>query len=393
MPSNCLTTTGWANGGEAVARDDSGRAVFVADALPGETVEVAFTSERKRFARATTLAVRDASPDRVIPTCRHVESGCGGCDLAHVSAAGQREYAATAVFDALERIARLPAPAIELDPPLPQLGQRTTVRCLITGGRAGFRKRSSHDPLTVDSCEMAHPLIQELITDGRYGEADEVTIRAATASGERLVIVEPTAVGVLVPSDTVVIGADELAAGRRAWIHEEVAGRTWRISARSFFQSRPDGAARLVELARSAVDGAPGGPLVDLYSGVGLLVGSVSEDRSLLAVESSRSAVADARHNLTDLGVTIVRCDVEKWKPSAASVVIADPPRSGLRKAGVARIAETQAPRVIVISCDAGSLGRDAGLLSESGYSHQLSTVVNMFPQTSHVEVISVFDR
>lgn len=388
-----LQTESWANGGAAIAREDSGRVVFVSGALPGEVVEAAITSEQKRFARAVTGVVETSAADRVVPTCPHVGSGCGGCDLAHVSEAGQQGYAAAVVTDALQRNAGLESPVVELAAPLPQRAYRTTVRCLVETGGAAYRAAASNAAVPVDSCEVAHPLVEELIRESRFGSAAEVTLRAGAATGERMVVATPTAEGVAAPEGTQVIGMDELDAGRRAWIHEEVAGRVWRISARSFFQARPDGAARLVELVTAAVAGSPPGPLVDLYSGVGLFAGSASGGRPTKAVESSGSSAADARHNLADLGTKVVRCAVEKWKPSRAAVVVADPPRSGLQAAGVAKVVESDAQRVVLISCDVGSLGRDVGLLTRAGYGHARSTIVPMFPQTSQVEVVTVMDR
>ena len=130
---------------------------------------------------------------------------------------------------------------------------------------------------------MTHPLVEELLVDGRFEGCDEVTLRAGVATGERIVVASPSWSQVAVPPDVTVIGVDELRRGRRAAIHEEVAGRTWRISARSFFQSRPDGAAALVEVVRetSSARLAPNGVerLVDLYAGVGLFAGTIEATR------------------------------------------------------------------------------------------------------------------
>ncbi len=110
------------------------------------------------------------------------------------------------------------------------------------------------------------------------------------------------------------------------------------------------------------------------------------------AVESSASAVSDALHNLGS-HVAIHHMQVEKWIPELADVVIADPPRAGLRSEGVEIIRGTQAPHVILVSCDAGALGRDAALLSGAGYDLDQVDVLDMFPQTSHVEVVSGWVR
>ena len=113
----------------------------------------------------------------------------------------------------------------------------------------------------------------------------------------------------------------------------------------------------------------------------------------MTAVESSRSAVDDARVNLDGLAVDVVRGDVTKWTPPRAELVIADPNRAGLGRQGVAVVVATGAARAILVSCDAASLGRDAGLLRDAGYNLTAVTPVDLFPHTAHVEVVTVYDR
>ncbi|HKN38461.1 MAG TPA: class I SAM-dependent RNA methyltransferase, partial [Acidimicrobiia bacterium] len=192
----------------------------------------------------------------------------------------------------------------------------------------------------------------------------------------------------------------DLAAGHRAWIHEEVAGRRWRISAESFFQGRPDGAEALVEAVVAAFGAAlavaAGAPVVDLYSGVGLFAGVLGARTGgrVVAVESSRSAAADARINLADLdGARIVRSDVRRWRPSPAEVVVADPSRHGLGADVVGRIGATGAPALALVSCDPGALGRDAGLLAAAGWRLESVRLVDLFPHTAHVEVVTGWFR
>ena len=109
-------------------------------------------------------------------------------------------------------------------------------------------------------------------------------------------------------------------------------------------------------------------------------------------MESSVSAAKDATHNLGP-HVAIHRTQVERWVPELADVVIADPPRNGLRAEGVEQIRKTEAPHVLLVSCDAGALGRDASLMVAAGYELDQVDVVDMFPQTSHVEVVSGWIR
>jgi len=390
-----VITDNVAVGGGTVGRLADGRACFVDDALVGERVSVEISEDRGRFVRTRVLEVIDASPHRVTPPCPAVARGCGGCDLQHADLGEQHRMKAAAVADAWERIGRIPRPEVAVIG-LPALDYRTTVRLAVDGDRVGFRAARSHDVVPVDTCPVAHQMIDGLIAHGRFDGCDEVTIRVGARTGDAMVVAASTAAGVSVPDNVIAVGADELAAGRRAWIHEEVAGRRWRISAGSFFQTRPDGADALVAEVRGAVERLAGRPtrLVDLCSGVGLFAGTVAADE-VVAVEQSRSSCADARVNLADLGdaATVFELSLRSWRPSPADVVIADPSRDGLGKVGVQRVTDTGAPLVVLVSCDAGSGARDAGLLVAAGYHPESVTVVDLFPHTHHVEVVSVFVR
>jgi 23S rRNA (uracil1939-C5)-methyltransferase len=397
--SEDIAVTGIAAGGEGVGRMADGRAVFVRGALPGERVRVAVVEERNRFARARLDEVLEAAPERVAPPCARVAAGCGGCDWQHVDPAAQRRLKVQIARDALQRIGRIAEPPeIDPGPALPAGGQRTTVRAAVDPeGRAGFRLHHAHDALAVGpgGCLVAHPLVDEVLRDGVFpAPVREVTVRAGAATGERLVLCSPRAGDSRVPDGVPLVGADELAGGHRAWIHEVVAGRTWRISAESFFQSRPDGAEALLEAVAGALGDAarPGAAVVDLYGGVGLFAGVLGERTGgrVVVVESNRSAVADARINLADLdGAKIVRSDVRRWGPSAADVVVADPSRSGLGAEVVPRIGATGARALALVSCDPGALGRDAGLLAAAGWELSSVRLVDLFPHTAHVEVVS----
>lgn len=380
-----------AAGGEAVARDERGRVVFVRGALPGEQVVATVVEERSDFARAVVEEVLAASPDRVEPPCPHLARGCGGCAWQHVAPIAQARLKAGIVAEALTRQGGLASPTVVSAPPLPATGYRTTMRLAVGPDGAGYRRHHGHEVVDLDSCLVAHPLLAELLVTGRFGRAEEVTLRCGVATGERLVLASPTSEGVVVPDDVVVVGADEVRSGRRAWIHEVVAGRRLRVSARSFFQARPDGAAQLVELAGRALAGAPDGPLVDLYGGVGLFAATIGQGRKVTVVERAPSSVADARVNVP--GARVLQVDVDKWRPSPAAAVVADPSRAGLGKAAVKAIDGTCATRLALVSCDPASLGRDARLLAAAGFEHLGSTVVDLFPHTPHVEVVSRFVR
>ncbi|MEJ5254416.1 MAG: TRAM domain-containing protein [Acidimicrobiales bacterium] len=392
-----LETTAMAVGGAAIAREPSGRVVFVEGALSGERVRARLTEVHRDYARARISEVLRAASERVEPPCPELARGCGGCDLQHLAADAQAPVKAVVVADALRRTAGVVEPSVRIAPCRPSSGYRTTVRAGVRDGRAGLRRRRSHELVTVESCLVAHPLVEELLVDGFFGDAVEVTIRVGAATGERLVLVTPSASGVVVPDDVIVVGSEELRRGRQVWIHEEVDGRRFRVSARSFFQSSREGAEALVAAVREAACelDPTGGAVVDAYAGVGLFAATVGAglDRPVLALEWSRSSVADARHNLRDLPAQVLRTDVAAWEPQEASLVIADPSRAGLGRDAVEVLAGTGAPRLILVSCDVGALGRDVRLLIEAGFVLSDVVVVDLFPYTHHVEVVCRFDR
>jgi 23S rRNA (uracil1939-C5)-methyltransferase len=211
-----------------------------------------------------------------------------------------------------------------------------------------------------------------------------VILRCGSRTGDRLAAPIPHGAPIDVPADV-----------RSDHFEERAAGRLWRVSAPSFFQGRPDGVDALASLVLRAADdlGDPG-RVLDLYSGVGVFAGVLAERGwDAVAVEGAAPSVADARHNLRGLGVRAVRADVTRWQPAGADLVVADPSRNGLGRRGVAVVGGSGARRLVLISCDAASLGRDAGLLIGDGFELTSVTPVDMFPHSFHVEVVSVFDR
>ena len=388
-------------GGAALSRRDDGRIVLVDDALPGELVEVTI-GRRHGADRGTVVRIVESSPDRIAPRCPHVADGCGGCDLAALEHHAQVEAKRELVTDSLRRLGRWQEPVVSTGPALDPWGFRTTMRLAVTNGRAGLRRAASNDIVELDHCLVAHPRLDELIVEGGFPTATEVTLRVGAATGERLALVVPGRTGVSLPDDVRVVGADELAgnaASTGAWIHDDVAGRRWRISAGSFFQTRADGAAALVDVVRAlatdVLDRATG-TLVDAYSGVGLFAGALLDGRDgwrAVTAENDRSSVADARVNLADLDARVIATTVERLRAPRADLVVADPSRAGLGRKAATVLASTRADRIVLVSCDPAAAGRDLGLLRDLGYRPVEAVLVDLFPHTRHTEVVTRFDR
>lgn len=377
--------------GDGLGRLADGRVVFVEGGLPGELVSIRIVKQSRDYARAVTLEVLEASPDRVDPPCRYVSRGCGGCDLQHASIELQRRIKVDIVRESLVRIGRLTDPDVVLGPVHNQpFGYRTTIRVARgEGGKVGFRRRSSHDVVPVAACLVAHPTLNTALDATRVGSnVDDIAIRVSSVDDAITWWAEP---------DAHDVSGLSARGGPDARLVERVLDREFVVSAGSFFQSSPAAAEALVDSVRRALgdpNSWPDGDVVDAYSGIGLFAAlAVPAERHVVAVESNPWACADARENLSDRSATIVESRVDDWQPHDCSMVIADPARDGLRASGVEVLANTNAAVIVLVSCDPASLGRDARLLDAAGYDLDRCEVLDLFPQTHHVEAVSRFVR
>jgi 23S rRNA (uracil1939-C5)-methyltransferase len=368
-----LTAERMVAGGVALAHAADGRVALVDGALPDERVAARVTRVRRDLVHASVVDIHDASRSRVRPPCPFVAAGCGGCDWQHIETSAQATLKRDIVVDALARLGGIRDARVDAAIALAPFGYRTALRALVTDdGRVALRRRASHEPIAVDDCLVAHPLVAAVVRTQRFPGAREVTIRAGARTGERLVVV------------------DDVASAPQ--YHERVGDTTLRVSARSFFQPHADAPETLTRLVHTHL-GAPR-TLADLYCGVGLFSATSAAER-VVAVDSSRAAIRDARHNLRGRdGTAEVRVgDVARQRLARVDAVVADPARAGLGPRAVAVITSAQPRDVVLISCDAAALGRDARLLHAQGYELVRCTPVDQLPGTSHVEVVSAFTR
>ncbi|MCU1504865.1 MAG: hypothetical protein JWM12_4219 [Ilumatobacteraceae bacterium] len=392
MSETLLTVEKLVAGGDGLAHLDDGRVVFVGSSIPGEIVAADVVADRRDYARASVRRVVEASPHRVEPPCPALRAGCGGCAWQHVDPRHQLQLKAEIVRDALRRTAHLPDATVTAACAVEPWAYRTTVRLAAgPGGRVGLRRAHDHRVVPLDDCLVTHPALSELFSGIRLDAGAEVTLRLGVASGERSALVDAgrsrrtPRLGGLPP---------DVATGSAAAVHETVAGVSLQVSAASFFQSGPQAAELLVSTVADACADHAGARVLDAYGGVGLFAATLPWDaaRHVVLVESSASACADARVNLADRHATVECTTVEAWRPVPADLVIADPARAGLGRVGVAQMTATGATRIVLVSCDPVSLARDAALLGDVGYRHVGSRVLDLFPNTPHVEVVTTFD-
>lgn len=155
-------------GGDALARAEDGRVVFVEGALPDELVRVKLTQVRKDHCKGAVAQVLAPSTDRVAPICPHVAAGCGGCSWQHAATSAQGSFKREIVIDALRRLARIEDPTVLATVELRATDYRTTLRAAIAkDGTLSLRKRSSHDLVGIEGCLVAHPLVRDIIDNAR----------------------------------------------------------------------------------------------------------------------------------------------------------------------------------------------------------------------------------
>nr|WP_239001080.1 TRAM domain-containing protein [Jiangella asiatica] len=373
-----------------------GRAVFVRHALPGERVRIRVTEggTEDRFWRADAVEVLSASPDRVEPPCPWAGPGlCGGCDWQHASLPAQRRLKAAVVEEQLRRLAGLTWP-VEVEPVDGDddgLGWRTRVTYAVDGssGRAGLRAHRSHTVVPVDTCLIAHPEVRAASVEREHWPGTSSVEVVVSDSGDRQVI------------------ADGVVRTGRGHVVERAAGRSWRVSGGGFWQVHPGAARTLVDAVLDGLAPAPGERAMDLYSGVGLFAGALADavgpDGSVLAVEGSRQAVADARRNLHDVPwARLVEGRVDRVLAGGGAaddgaadgarvdVVVLDPPRQGAKAAVVGEIA-ARAPRAVAyVACDPAALARDLASFAGLGYRLTELRGFDLFPMTHHVECVAI---
>jgi 23S rRNA (uracil1939-C5)-methyltransferase len=375
-------------GGDGLARLDDGRVVFIPDVIAGETVQIELVETRRDFARARLVAVDVAAPTRRMPPCVFVSESCGGCNWQHMEESAQLRVKSDIVVEAFARTARLDV-EIHRRKALPDTSRRTTVRMIADdSGKLGFRKRDSHDMVLTSECMVSHDLINAFLHEPVLDGAGEITIRVGARTGE---------VGMWCHEGRIREGVGTHAQrGQRAPIHEVVRDNTYRVSMSSFFQSSPEAAELLVTTLATDFDsfGIEGGTLLDAYGGVGLFSKAfATRFDELYLVESNPQACRDAVHNLEDCAATIEEVAFEHWDPVDVDVVIADPSRDGLGKLGVATLLAVDAPVIALVSCDAVAGARDVSMLIKGGYDLDRVSVLDIFPNTHHVEVVSILTK
>lgn len=423
MSSDCieLTLTTLAYGGDAMGRDSSGRMVFVPFGLPGETVRVRLLEERKRFARAELVEILRPSPKRIAPKCKHfftplpqgeekgVRAACGGCHYQNLAYPDQLAAKTEILRDQLTRIGKIENPPVQQIIPSPaEWHYRNHVQFhLDKQGHLGFIASSISAPtvLPISECHLPEEPLNALWPNLRF-EPGTPLERVSLRAGEELMLVlesdSPETPEIEIETELSVVHLtedDALVLAGDDHIVIEVLGRPFKVSAGSFFQVNTPMAEKMVNhvlelIPRHHVPMT----IFDVYCGVGLFSAFLAPRcERMIGIELSPSACADFEVNLDEFeNVELYEAPAEAVLPALnvqPEVVLLAPPRAGLERAALDALMTLQPPMIIYVSCDPSTLARDLKRMLEQGYRLQQVTPFDLFPQTYHIESISLLTR
>ncbi len=392
-------------GGDALGRLPDGRAIFVPFALPGERVSVQVTEERRGHVRAELVEVLEASPERIAPRCRHFGM-CGGCHYQHLSYESQLSAKREILHDQLRRIGKIEDPPVRATVASPnQWNYRNHVQFhLMRDGRLAFVGADGRSLLPVSECHLPESELNTVWPGMQFEPGlglERVSLRLG-AEGEIMLMLEsPEPPELEIEADLSVVHLLEeeavVMAGDR-YLTMEINGRLFRVSAGAFFQVNTAMTGKMVTHLSERLPITPKATVLDVYCGVGLFsaffAGRVGR---LVGVEVSPAACEDFTVNLDEFdNVELYQAPAEEVLPGLdlkPDLVLLDPPRAGLEK-GVMDALLVQGPsRIAYMSCDPSTMARDASRLISGGYWLVEVTPFDLFPQTYHIESISLFER
>jgi len=394
-------------GGDALGRLSDGRAVFVPFALPGETVRIHSVNEKRGHVRAELVEVLEPSPERIAPKCKHF-GVCGGCHYQHLPYQAQLTAKTEILRDQLTRIGKIENPPVkQIVPSSTEWNYRNHVQFHLTrDGKLGYIDAQCRSVIPISECRLPEPPLDILwptldFDPGlglervslRLGVDDETMLVLESESPEtpELELEANLSVVHLTDNDVVVMAGDD-------HLTMIVNDRLFHVSAASFFQVNTEMAGKMAAHLLAHLRVSPATTLLDVFCGVGLFSAFFAPHVGrLIGIEASLSACEDFAVNLDEFDtVELYEAPAEDVLPALdvkSDIVIVDPPRAGLEKRSLDALLARGPARIAYVSCDPSTLARDAARLIAGGYRLLQVTPFDLFPQTYHIESISIFEK
>ncbi|NGT02697.1 23S rRNA (uracil(1939)-C(5))-methyltransferase RlmD [Clostridium perfringens] len=436
--------------GEGIAKIDNKYPIFIEGALKGEKVKVRIVKVNKNFAYGKLMEVLEASEERVNPPCA-IYKRCGGCKLQHASYKAQLDFKWDRVKDCVSKIGKLD-PSIVKYP----LGMENPWRYrnkvqlpigLINGEvKIGFFAPRSHDIIDMESCLIQDEIGDKVVkltrewiekfnirpynVDGEYDEKGivrHIMIRRGFTTNEVMIVLVTNGenlphkeefVDLMVKNipgiksviqninskkTNVILGLESKTLWGEDTISDYIGDFRFNISPLSFFQVNPIQTEVLYGKALEYANLTGNEEVFDAYCGTGTITLFLSQKaKKVYGVEIIPQAIDNAWINAKENKVDNVEFFVGESevvipdlinKGVKADVVVVDPPRKGCDKKLLDAITNIDAKKIVYVSCDPSTLGRDLAILEENGYKTLEVQPVDMFPNTSHVETVALIRR
>ena len=430
-----LSVGGQAVDGQSSDKQSKGKACFVEGALPGETVRWRRTQTKRSFDEGELIEVLQASPDRATPKCQYVHE-CGGCELQHLDSQAQwrvKEDQLKSTFAREDIEPESWAPALAGNPW--EYRRRTRLAVAFAGKQAflGYRQRSSHKVVPIESCVVLEPALNKLIQPLRELLSQTATSGLKQAKLDQIELVagdNQVAVCLSVkqmPNENTLEAVQDFCAEQSAqlWIKEGrakpvsqnntgeqyeplnaalVDGLSMQFTPAQFVQTNAEMNRKMIEQAMEWLDVQPEHHALDLFCGAGNFSLPIAKRaKSMLGVEGLSDLIAQADMNAAREGLTNTEFKVADLSKEDALLgksfsqgtfdrVLLDPPRTGAKEL-IPALLKMAAPKLVYISCHPATLVRDSKTLIEGGYKLSKAGVIDMFPQTTHLESMALFER
>lgn len=403
----------------------NGKVVFIPYALKGEEALVEIVEEKKDYSIARLNRIISPSQWRVSPPCPYF-GRCGGCQWQHIEYDHQGEVKKEILVETLKRLGGLrEIPPVHLVPSPQAYGYRVRAQLKVQDGRVGYYQEKSHRIVQIDHCPIAHPLVNQIIPMICQGEMfpllshiGEFEINVSPEDGQGVFILHPFSslrgmerifrgflqrhkilkgIAVKRKEDLSLFGQTDLHFTLSFNWNGQITSLRLRTSPGCFFQINLSQNQQLIQTVIQFGDVKPGERVLDLYAGVGnfTLPLALNADE-VVGIEENATAVEDAHRNALENGIERCRFihgrveDVLRRSPiERFDLVVLDPPRTGCKRV-VPQIVDVGPKRIVYVSCDPATFSRDLRLLVERGYTLQRLALVDLFPQTYHMEVVGL---
>ena len=416
-------------GGKGLARDGKGVIYFVPFVIPDETVEIT-AFKKKGYYEAELTKIIDKSPIRITPPCKYFGI-CGGCDYQYIPYNEQLNFKKDILEETLKRVGALEVSICDIIPSKESFGYRNRVQLKVDHNVLGFYKRGSHDIVDIDKCLLVKDeindtfgIIKDFLKNTSLNSSnihiyssDEQKILLTFIFDEKVDIPVKSIenfysqysskfIGICIYKSKINKSKQEhlshIKTFGQDYLFERAGDITYRVSSGDFFQVNSFQVENLISYITNYIKEKHFSKIIDVYCGVGTLTIPASKYvKNVIGIEANNTAIKDANYNKDSnksYNIDFLNIDAEKSaefiEKEQPDSVFFDPPRTGVKTSLLEKICSLKSLKSIVyVSCEPPILARDLKTLTDKGFKIKKTTLLDMFPQTYHIESITILER